>query len=371
MVASFVEVRNLTKVFGDVVAVNDVSFSIEEKDFLVLLGPSGCGKTTILRMIAGLEIPTSGEIFLKGRLAFSSKKGVFTPARHRDVGLVFQSYALWPHMTVFDNIAFGLRVKRLEAESITRKVDDVLGYMRLDGMSNRYPQEMSGGQQQRVALARMLVSEPDIFLMDEPLSNLDAKLRLEMRAEIKNIHLQTGATTVYVTHDQVEAQTIADRIAVVNMGQIEQLDTPKNVYHRPQTLFVADFIGTPPINLIEGTIVRAGQNSTDTLEVKTAYFTLQTSYKSVEEGREVVAAIRPENVGLVSEPGANTTEVKVQTVLPSGPETILKVMYGKEVFNILVMKEVEVQVKENILVHFPPQHILLFDRSSGKLLPSG
>ncbi|MBW1980554.1 MAG: ABC transporter ATP-binding protein [Deltaproteobacteria bacterium] len=370
MSAPIVEVRNLTKKYGDVVAVDDVSFVIEEKEFLVLLGPSGCGKTTMLRMIAGLEVPTSGEIYLKNSLVFSSKKGVFIPARERDVGLVFQSYALWPHMTVFDNIAFGLRVKKKDRETISKSVAHVLGYMQLAGMEQRYPQEMSGGQQQRVALARMLVSEPHIFLMDEPLSNLDAKLRLEMRAEIKNLHLQTNATTVYVTHDQVEAQTMADRIAVINRGRVEQLDTPKNVYHQPRTLFVADFISSPPINQLLGRVQQSADTDAAGLQVKTAFSCWQTAYHGLKDGHQVVLAIRPENVALVSEHGLNTIEARVQTVLPSGPETVLKVAHEKELFNVLVMREVEVRLGETILVHLPVEHILLFDYNSGELLPS-
>jgi multiple sugar transport system ATP-binding protein len=365
-----VEIKNLTKVFGDVVAVDNVSFDIGEKEFLILLGPSGCGKTTILRMVAGLEIPTSGEIYLKGRCIFSSKKGILIPARERGVGLVFQSYALWPHMTVFENIAFGLKVKRMKPELIRKKVEKILKYMRLEKMASRYPQQMSGGQQQRVALARMLVSEPNIFLMDEPLSNLDAKLRLEMRAEIKNIHFQTGATTIYVTHDQIEGQTMAKRIAIINNGIIEQIDSPKTVYSRPSNLFVADFIGSPSINKIEGTIAVRDTAEGSMAEVRgEPPLSLITSYKNTQPGLDVVAAIRPENISIVSKPGINTIEAEVQTILPSGPETILQVKYSGVLFSILVTKELEVEVGHNIFVSFPPKHILMFDKNSGNLLP--
>ena len=369
MSAPIVEIANVTKVFGEVVAVDNVSLTIEERDFLILLGPSGCGKTTILRMIAGLEIPTSGEIFLKDRCVFSSRKGIFVPARERGVGLVFQSYALWPHMNVFENVAFGLKVKRMKSEVTRERVNRVLSYMRLDGMEIRYPQEMSGGEQQRVALARMLVSEPDIFLMDEPLSNLDAKLRLEMRAEIKNIHYQTGATTVYVTHDQIEGQTMANRIAVIDNGVIQQIDRPKKVYHRPSNLFVADFIGSPPINKVEGTLVIRGNAEDGTVEVKNELFSLVTAYKNVRTGTDAVAAIRPENISVVSEPGMNTIEVEVQTILPSGPETILQVRYDRILFSILITREVDLEVGQKISIFFPPEHILLFDKHSESLLP--
>lgn len=369
MSSPIIEVRNLTKVFGKVVAVDDVSFTIEEKDFLILLGPSGCGKTTILRMIVGLEIPTEGEIFLRGKPVFSSTKGIMVPAREREVGLVFQSYALWPHMTVFQNIAFGLNVKHMKSDIVHEKVKEVLNYMKLEEMAKRYPQEMSGGQQQRVALARMLVSKPDIFLMDEPLSNLDAKLRLEMRAEIKNIHSQTGATTVYVTHDQVEGQTMANRIVVINKGIIEQLAPPKTIYNRPANLFVADFIGSPAINLIEGTVVAGDIDNPEKITVKNDLFTLTTAYRGLKSGLDVIAAIRPENISVVPEQGTNAIAVKIDTVLPTGPETILRAKHNGMIFNILVTKDMDVMPGQKIYIYMPPEHILMFDRQTRCLLP--
>ncbi|MBN2283856.1 MAG: ABC transporter ATP-binding protein [Deltaproteobacteria bacterium] len=360
-----IEVENLTKVFGNIMAVDDVTFSIEEKEFLILLGPSGCGKTTILRMIAGLEIPTEGEIRLKGRVVFSSGKGIFVPARERDVGLVFQSYALWPHMTVFQNIAFGLKVKRETAAGIKKKVTDIISYMQLEGLKDRYPQEMSGGQQQRVALARMLVSRPDILLMDEPLSNLDAKLRLDMRAEIKNIHAQTGATTVYVTHDQVEAQTMASNIAVINKGIIEQTAPPKTIYNRPANLFVADFIGSPSINLIEGT---ADTGDDGRVSMTNALFTLKTTYRDIPPGTPLVAAIRPENISIVAQEGINTVQGDVRTILPSGPEAVLRVRHDTFVFSLLVTQEVNLSPGQSVHLYLPPDNILIFDKGTGKLL---
>lgn len=365
MAVPFIEVKNLAKVFGNVVAVDNVSFAISERDFLVLLGPSGCGKTTILRMIAGLEIPSSGEIYLKGRPVFSDAKGIFVPARERQVGLVFQSYALWPHMSVFENIAFGLKVKRMNASAIEKEVNTILTYMQLDGMRNRYPQEMSGGQQQRVALARMLVSRPDIFLMDEPLSNLDAKLRIEMRAEIKTIHVHTGATTVYVTHDQVEGQTLANHIAVINKGVLEQLATPKTIYRRPANLFVADFIGSPAINLVEGRTSISGNR----VMVQSGQLKAVTTYSDIPPDRGIVAAIRPENIVIVPEPGLNTIPGTVKTVLPSGSETVLRVHHLNLVFSILVTREVNLIPGQKIHMYLPPEHILVFAKDSGKLFP--
>ncbi|MBN1827950.1 MAG: ABC transporter ATP-binding protein [Deltaproteobacteria bacterium] len=368
MAAPIIEVRNLTKVFGTVVAVDNVSFSMEEKDFLVLLGPSGCGKTTVLRMIAGLEIPTAGEIYLKGRLVYSDEKGIFVPAREREVGLVFQSYALWPHMTVSENIAFGLKVKGMKAAAIEEKTAAITAYMQLDGLRNRYPQEMSGGQQQRVALARMLVSQPDIFLMDEPLSNLDAKLRLEMRAEIKNLHIQTGATTVYVTHDQVEGQTMASQVAVINNGILEQLSSPKTIYKRPANLFVADFIGSPAINLIEGATGAIDTEEGTTVSLERDFWKAATLYKNIQSGRDIIAAIRPENIAVVPEEGFNTIPATVKTVLPSGSETVLRVNQGDLTLSVLMTREVELFPGQHINLYLPPEHLLLFDKATGQLL---
>jgi len=366
METPLIEVKNLRKVFGHVVAVDNVSFTIQEKEFLALLGPSGCGKTTILRMIAGLEIPTQGEIYLKGRLVFSSSKGIFLPARERTVGLVFQSYALWPHMTVSENIAFGLKVKRENAKSIAKKVDAILAYMQLDNMQKRYPQEMSGGQQQRVALARMLVNEPDILLMDEPLSNLDAKLRLEMRAEIKNIHSQTGATTVYVTHDQVEGQTMASHIAVINRGLIEQIAPPKTIYRHPANLFVADFIGYPAINMIKGRTGRQGDECGVFIENGDVF--LRTTYKDLPTGMNVVAGIRPESIRIVEQKQPNSLEGEVRTVLPAGPETVLRVRCGGQTFSLLATQEISLSSGARIKMVLPPDGILVFEQESGRLI---
>lgn len=363
---SYVEVKNLTKVFGNVTAVDNISFSVDEKSFLVLLGPSGCGKTTILRMIAGLETPTVGEIRIKDKIMYSSEKGISIPARERGLGLVFQSYALWPHMTVFENIAFGLRVKKMKEGDIKNKVQEALAYMRLNEMAERYPQEMSGGQQQRVALARMLASDPPLFLMDEPLSNLDAKLRHEMRAEIKTIHANLSATTIYVTHDQVEGLTMASSIAVLNNGRIEQIDHPKKIYHFPENLFVADFIGTPRINLLNGRHETSGGRVsvvTDNGDI------LRTSYKTINiVGNRVTIAVRPEKIFIETDSNENRVKAKIKTVLPAGSETVVHASYGNLELKILMQKEQDLNVGEEIFVHFPENDILLFDPETRQLI---
>ncbi len=238
-----VRIVNLTKRFGDVVAVDNVSLEVKDKEFMTLLGPSGCGKTTTLRCIAGLEVPTSGEIYLGDRLVSAPAKKVHVPPEKRNIGMVFQNYAVWPHMTVFDNIAYPLKIRKVPRDEIKRRVKRVLELVRLEGLENRYPHQLSGGQQQRVALARALVMEPEVLLLDEPLSNLDAKLREEMRFEIKEIQRKVGITVIYVTHDQAEAMAMSDRIAVMNKGRIVQVGTPTEIYRRPANSFVAGFIG--------------------------------------------------------------------------------------------------------------------------------
>ncbi len=240
-----IEVRGLTKHFSDVVAVDGVDLRSEEGEFLVLLGPSGCGKTTLLRMIAGLEQPTSGEILLGG----DSVIGL--PPRARKIAMVFQSYALYPHMTVHNNIAFPLKAQGMEAEERAEKVQWAARLFEIEPLLHRRPRQLSGGERQRVALARALVREPSVFLLDEPLSNLDAKLRAAARDDLMEFQRRIGITTIYVTHDQVEAMGMGDRIAVMNRGRVRQLGTPEQVYHHPADVFVAQFIGSPPMNLLE------------------------------------------------------------------------------------------------------------------------
>jgi multiple sugar transport system ATP-binding protein len=240
-----VEVRGLTKHFGDVVAVDGVDLRSEEGEFLVLLGPSGCGKTTLLRMIAGLEQPTDGEILLGGE----SVSGL--PPRARKIAMVFQSYALYPHMTVANNIAFPLKAQGMDPSERSAKVQWAAGLFGIDGLLHRRPRQLSGGERQRVALARALVREPTVFLLDEPLSNLDAKLRAAARDDLMEFQRRIGITTIYVTHDQVEAMGMGDRIAVMDHGKVRQLGTPEEVYHHPADVFVAQFLGSPPMNLLE------------------------------------------------------------------------------------------------------------------------
>ena len=237
--------KNVTKQFGrNVIAVKEFNLEVEEKEFLVLLGPSGCGKTTAMRMVAGLEEVTTGNIFIGDREVTE------LPPRKRNVSMIFQNYAVWPHMSVYDNIAFALKLKNLPKDEIDQRVREAARLAKIEMLLERLPSQLSGGQQQRVAVSRAIAVNPDIFLMDEPLSNLDAKLRVSMRTELKAIHDKAGATTVFVTHDQSEAMSMADRIVIMKDGEVIQVGTPDDVYHRSASIFVADFIGTPPTNFM-------------------------------------------------------------------------------------------------------------------------
>ncbi|MCK0168199.1 ABC transporter ATP-binding protein [Jannaschia sp. S6380] len=256
------EIRHLTKRFGDFAAVRDVSISVPGGAFLVLLGPSGCGKTTLLRMLAGLELPSEGQIVFDGQTVSDGDRDWSVDPARRNSGLVFQSYALWPHMSVRGNVEWPLKVMRMPKARRASRVAEVLKLLDIDRLATRYPNEISGGQQQRVAIARTIAPEPSVLLFDEPLSNLDAKLRVEMRTELMRLHRATGATTVYVTHDQIEAMTMATHVAVMNEGRVQQFGAPADLVERPETAFVATFVGTPPGNMVpvvkNGTGYRVG-----------------------------------------------------------------------------------------------------------------
>lgn len=310
-----VDLENVTKRFGNVVAVDNVSFSVEHGELFVLLGPSGCGKTTTLRIIAGLETPDSGRVLFNGRDV------THIPARRRNVAMVFQSYAVWPHMKVFDNIALPLKIKKLPREEIEKRVKFATEILNIAHLLERYPFQLSGGERQRVAVARALVVEPEVLLMDEPLSNLDALLRVQARAELKKLQRDLKITTIYVTHDQVEAMVLADRIAVMNRGKIIQVGTPDEIYNKPASKFVAHFIGSPPMNFFEGIVEE------DAINVGFA----KIPFKNISNklvGKRVVVGIRPSDISVI--PIANSVQVKGTTILVEnlGSEYILHIDVG-------------------------------------------
>jgi spermidine/putrescine ABC transporter ATP-binding subunit len=297
-----ITVQDLTKRFGPLEVVSRVSFSIEEGELFTLLGPSGCGKTTLLRLIAGFYAPDGGEI------RFDDRRVNEVPPHERGIGMVFQNYALWPHMTVFDNVAYGLKLQKIDRSRIADRVASVLEKVKLTGLGDRYPGQLSGGQQQRVALARALVLNPKILLLDEPLSNLDAKVRVQVRAEIRKLQKELGITTVYVTHDQEEALTLSDRIAVFNAGRVFQIGPPRELYERPANRFVADFIGIN--NLVDGT-VRAIEGTLRNVRVETAVGEISAIYdERLHVGDRCVICIRPENAAVDGQTGGERNHLK-------------------------------------------------------------
>ncbi|MCJ7694202.1 MAG: ABC transporter ATP-binding protein [Anaerolineaceae bacterium] len=352
-------INNLTKKFGDVVAVNDVSLTVDPGSFLTLLGPSGCGKTTLLRCISGLEDPDDGEIYIGDQLVYSHAKGISLPPGNRDLGLVFQNYALWPHMTVYKNITFALEIQKLSKADMDTRVKEALAEVQMDGYEERYPREMSGGQQQRIALARMLAYRPSVFLMDEPLSNLDARLRMDMRTELKRLHHDSDATTVYVTHDQVEAMTMSSKIAVMKLGVIQQLDTPDAIYHYPANLFVADFIGNPKVNLLDGFVT-----SQDLVDV--GHFNIPVN--TYNQTGEVVVGVRPEDINISAEPVGNSIEFEAYSVLPSGAETIIIARRGKIELSVKEIGVSKVEMDQKIWLTFNKDTVNLYDKESGNLI---
>ncbi len=357
---SLVELRGVTKRFGQVVAVRDLSLSVQEGEFLTLLGPAGCGKTTALRMIAGLEQPDEGEVWIGGRPVFSWGQGVFVPSGARELGMVFQSFALWPHMTVHENVAFGLQVRRFPPAEIAGRVEEVLRYLHMEGLGPRYPHELSGGQQQRVALARMLVTRPRLFLMDEPLSNLDAKLRTAMRIEVKRVHAESGATTIYVTHDQIEALTMSDRVAVMRGGQILQIGPPQELYERPATLFVADFVGNPMINLLRGVVRAAGDPA------GIAVGPLMIAGRTVlAPGAAVVVAVRPEDWRVA----ADGVPATVEQVQPTGSDVLLLTRLDETTVLVRVPKDTMVAPGDRIGLAVDPRRVNVFDPTSEQAVP--
>jgi len=302
--------NNIDKRFGKTQVIHNVSFEIEDGEFVVLVGPSGCGKSTLLRMLAGLEEINGGEIAIDGKVIND------LDSKDRDIAMVFQSYALYPHMTVRENMAFSLKLRKADAALTNQRVGDAARILNMEPLLERYPRELSGGQRQRVAMGRAIVRDPKVFLFDEPLSNLDAKLRVAMRAEIKTLHQRLKTTTVYVTHDQIEAMTMADRIVVMRDGHIEQIGTPLQLFDRPVNQFVAQFIGSPSMNLIEGRLTRSkGGNFVDALGTRWPVGVVG----SVEDGQRVVYGIRPTDMRI----GEGKTGIQGQVVVvePTGSET--------------------------------------------------
>ena len=357
-----VVLKDVTKRFGDVVAINRLSLEARDREFVVLLGPSGCGKTTALRCIAGLETPEEGEIYIGERLVND------LDPKERDVAMVFQSYALYPHMTVFQNMSFPLENAKVPKDQIKRRVQEVAELLRIEELLKRKPKQLSGGQQQRVALGRAMVREPHVFLMDEPLSNLDAKLRIYMRAELKKLQKEVGITTIYVTHDQVEAMTMADRIAVLNEGLLQQTDTPNGVYYHPSNQFVAGFIGSPPTNFFDCTLT----GEADALDAGEFRYPLPKDLAKAAKraaSDEVVLGVRPQNVHVYREKRKDTiTKARLYVSEPLGDILILDLKVGESLVKAVVSPDFKAEMGDEFWVGFPVDKIYLFDKKTGEAL---
>lgn len=364
-----IKLSKIIKDFGKTRAVDSLDLVIHDGEFVTLLGPSGCGKTTTLRMIAGLESPTSGEITIGDRVVYSSEKGIDLPPDRRDIGFLFQNYALWPHMTVAQNIAFGLENLKWSKERIRERIAELVKILRIEGLEDRYPSELSGGQQQRVAIARTLATNPAILLMDEPLSNLDAKLRTEMRAELKRLHKETGVTVVYVTHDQLEAMTLSTRTCLLDKGMLQQYAPPMEVYRCPANLFVADFVGSPTMNFIEASAanVNLDQVKAEAGGLRMVFEPVSGSV-TVRDGQRVVIGVRPEN--LVVQVDA-PVRARIYSALPSGMETVVKLQIAEHVLTSVMFGAVEFAIDADTGVAVTGEHCVLFDRDSGTRLATG
>ena len=354
---SSVKIRNLRKSFGSLEVVHGISLDIADGEFLILVGPSGCGKSTLLRMIAGLENITSGDVIVDD-VIFNK-----LPPRERNIAMVFQSYALYPHMTVRKNMAFSLKLAGRDKNEIDEKVGIAAEVLALEPLLDRKPAQLSGGQRQRVAMGRAIVRNPKLFLFDEPLSNLDAKLRVQMRAEIKEMHQRLQTTIVYVTHDQVEAMTMADRIVVMNEGSIEQVGLPMELYDRPQTLFVASFIGSPAMNVIEGTLSAAGHfRSSGGPEI-----TFGDTAPHVANDQSIVLGIRPENINIDGQ-GILIGDARVRVVEPMGSETLLSTSVNDETIVFLDRNRRSFSVGDHRQLFAYPTDFHFFEKTSGTRL---
>ncbi len=360
-----VELRQVWKRFGEIVAVEDFSLSANDGEFIVFVGPSGCGKTTTMRIIAGLEVASEGQVLFDG-------KDVTDELPHnRDIAMVFQNYALFPHLDVYSNMAFGMRLRKVpkaEIEQRVRKTAELLG---IDGALQRRPKELSGGQRQRVALGRAIVREPRVFLMDEPLSNLDAALRMEMRAEIIKLQERLGVTTFYVTHDQIEALSMGDRIVVMRAGRIQQVGSPTDLYEEPTNIYVASFIGSPPMNFLKGRV----EGERIVLPAEQTTLTMEAPARQAVAGAsspEVTLGVRPEHIVLSDQPattGAFSVAGVVDTVEPLGHTTLVRAKTGADDrLNVLVAGKVRLQEGQAVHATFAPDRVYLFDRKSERSL---
>lgn len=355
---AYLYLSELTKNFGKVIAVDEITLGIEKGEFFALLGPSGCGKTTTLRLIAGLERPSKGRIFIAGRDVTD------LPPQERDVGMVFQDYALYPHMTLFENIAYPLKVRKVPKKQIIAKVQEVAEHLMISNLLDRLPSQVSGGQQQRAAVARALVHAPKVFLFDEPLSNLDAKLRLEARTFLKHLQKEIGVTAVYVTHDQAEAMAMADRIGVMFEGKVVQVGSPLELYRFPNTLEVATFLGNPPMNIVSGRL----QPQHSGCQFVSDAFTLFFDKLHLEEG-DVYLGFRPEHAKVIPEAAPSAIPARLHTIQSLGSEFLITLEVGMQIVSVRMFVEEEPEFKEDIWLKIDPNKVCFFNSVGKRVYP--
>jgi multiple sugar transport system ATP-binding protein len=353
-----VEFRKVTKRYGDNTVIAGLDLTVRDGEFMVLVGPSGCGKSTALRMVAGLEEITSGEISIGDRVVND------LAPKDRDIAMVFQSYALYPHLTVRENMEFGLKIRKVPQAQIDRSVGEAAEVLGIAGLLDRRPKALSGGQRQRVALGRAIVRNPAVFLFDEPLSNLDAKLRVQMRAELSKLQRRLGTTTVYVTHDQVEAMTMGDRIAILEGGVLQQVGDPLEIYARPANTFVATFIGTPPMNLVQAT-VRGDRLVGDGFSLPTTAH-LPTG---LADGTGLVVGVRPEHLGIAPTDGTAPVETMVEVIEPLGHETLAHTRLGAELITAIVGPFTTARAEAPLVLHVALDQLHFFDAATGTRYP--
>lgn len=361
--------KNLTKKYGEVIAVKNLDLSINDKEFFILLGPSGCGKSTALLCIAGLLRPDRGEIWFDDKLVTSPERDVYVPPQERELAMVFQDYALYPHMTIFQNIAFPLEVRKESKSEVEKRVKATTDLLGISQLLDRKPKQLSGGQRQRVALGRAIVREPKIFLMDEPLANLDAKLRVRMRVELRKLHEKLGTTTVYVTHDQIEAMCIGDRVAVLKDGILQQVGAPTELYDAPKNTFVAGFIGSPAMNMLDGSLVQ--KNGSLMIDLGVIVFELprwmQQKLKETS-GSKVILGFRPEHIALVGEYQKNAIEAKVDMIESIGREIHVHLTVGDYSFVAITTSNENVRVGRSAWILLNEEKIHIFDGKTGEAM---
>jgi multiple sugar transport system ATP-binding protein len=359
-----VELKNVLKRFGTTKAVDNINLKVKDKEFLTLLGPSGCGKTTTLRITAGLEKPDKGEIYIGGELVNN------VAPKDRDIAMVFQSYALYPHMNVYDNIAFGLKMRKLPKAEIKKRVQEVAEILKIGGLLDRKPNQLSGGQQQRAALGRAIARHPKVFLLDEPLSNLDAILRVHMRVELKKLQEELAVTTIYVTHDQVEAMTMSKRVAIMNEGKLQQLDSPQKIYNKPINAFVGSFVGTPPMNFIDFSLKE--KNNDIICDAGYFEFDIPKGLKQLiidkATNSELKLGVRPEDIFVSETRGQKRIETEVYAVQLMGSHTLVSLKTGQDLIVAQTSNEFKLDEGEKAGITFNMDKIHIFDKKTGTVI---